>query len=228
MMQLEPREVILLKPTPAFLSFLAGQLPEAALPSLNILQTDTTAYTLPLHENEEALLETLEKHFPTMFQYEIKRWLGEKALLSLNASFLDFLCCFKFEVHSHMVVLESSFECEQQLLRVKPRSLFLKKMQQEKPENHQGDDEVVTLIEEITLSQLTENATVIIKHFNALNEVHPFVKQYFLPIFKMEMMRVCDSKELWPTVNSFEDFSRYFLIDIHTNLIHLDLDKVNK
>ncbi|MDX2347156.1 MAG: hypothetical protein QNK11_09830, partial [Legionella sp.] len=102
-MQLKQREVILLKPTPAFLSFLAGQLPEVALPNLKLLQTDTTAYTLPLHETEDELLDTLEANFLRMFQYEIKRWLGAEALLNLNASFLDFLCCFKFEMHSHIV-----------------------------------------------------------------------------------------------------------------------------
>ena len=65
-MQLKSREVILLKPTPVFLSFLAGQLPEVVLPDLHLLQTDTTAYTLPLHETEDALLETLEKNFALM------------------------------------------------------------------------------------------------------------------------------------------------------------------
>jgi hypothetical protein len=219
-MQLKPREVILLKPTPAFLSFLAGQLPEVSLPDLHLVQTDTTAYTLPLHETEDALLDTLEKNFPLMFQHEIKRWLGDEALLNLNASFLDFLCCFKFELHPHIVVLESSFESGQQLLRVKPRALFLKKMQDNAFEADEED--VATLVRQVSVSHLTENATVIIKNFNALKDVHPFVKQYFRPIFKMEMMRVCDSREQWPSVESFEDFSRYFLIDIHTNLIHLD------
>ncbi len=220
-MQLQPREVLLLKPTPAFLSFLAAQLPGTALPPLRLLQTDTTAYTLPLHETEEALLDTLEAKFLSMFQYEVKRWLGDEILFNLNASFLDFLCCFKFEMHSHMIVLEPSFQAGQQLLRVKPRLLLLKRMQQDAlEEGSEGD--VTTLLEQVTLSHLTENATVIIKHFDTLKEVHPFVKQYFRPIFKMEMVRVCESRKAWPSMNSFEDFSRYFLVDIHTHLIHLE------
>ncbi|MCH9689626.1 MAG: hypothetical protein K0U24_08100 [Gammaproteobacteria bacterium] len=220
-MQLESREVILLKPTPAFLSFLAGQLPETVLPAFNLLQTDTTAYTLPLHETEEALLETIEALFPTMFQHEIKRWLGDEAALGLNASFLDFLCCFKFEVHSHMLVLESAFENNQQLLRVKPRSLLLKKMQaQQIPEDDTG--ELATVLEQVSLSYLIENATVIIKHFNHLKEIRPFIEQFCLPIFKMEMMRVSESRQQWPSVGSFEDFSRYFSIDIHSNVVHLN------
>jgi hypothetical protein len=223
MMQLKQREVILLKPTPAFLSFLAGQLPEAALPNLKLLQTDTTAYTLPLHESNDALLDTLEANFKFMFQYEVKRWLGDDAFLNLNASFLDFLCFFKFEIHDHIIVLESSFKSGQQLLRVKPRSFFLKKMHlQSQEEDDGGGGDVATVVEQVTLSHLTENATVLIKNFQSLKEVHPFVKQYFRPIFKMEMMRVCESRKQWPIVNSFEEFSRYFLIDVHTHLVHLE------
>ncbi len=219
-MQLKPREVILLKPTPAFLTFLAGQLPKEALPALSLLQTDTTAYTLPLHESDDALLDTLEAHFPYMFQYEIRRWLGDEVLLSLKASFLDFLCCFKFELHSHMVVLETSFEKGQQLIRVKPRTLLLKKMQ--KSVCDIDDEGMFATIERVFLSHLAENATVIIKKFESLSDVHPFMKQYFHPIFKMEMMRVCVSRDEWPEVESLEAFSRYFLIDMHTHLVHLD------
>ncbi|MDF1677332.1 MAG: hypothetical protein P1U32_01395 [Legionellaceae bacterium] len=219
-MQLKPREVVLLKPTPAFLTFLAGQLPKEALPAFDLLQTDTTAYTLPLHESDDALLDMLEMNFPYMFQYEVKRWLGDEVLLSLNASFLDFLCCFKFEMHAHMVVLETAFEEGQQLLRVKPRALLLKKMQEDTSDV--DDKSVFTRVERVSLSHLTENATVIIKHFKALSEVHLFMEQYFRPIFKMEMMRVCESRDAWPEVESFEAFRRYFIIDIHTHLVHLD------
>ena len=219
-MQLEPREVILLKPTPAFVSFLAGQLPEAVVPSLHLLQTDITAYTLPLHDTEDALLETLEMLFPLMFEHEIKRWFGDEILLEMKASFFDFLCCFKFELHSHLVVLEPSFEADQQLLRVRPRAFLLKKIQDQAFEA--AEEDIATWVEQVSLSHMTENATVVIKKFTTLDEVHPFVKQYFRPIFKMEMMRVCDSESQWPSVTSFEEFSRYFLIDIHTNLLHLD------
>jgi hypothetical protein len=227
-MQLKAREVILLKPTPAFLAFLSGILPKSICPDLKLLQTDTTAYTLPLQTSDEALLDVLEVNFLRMFRHEIKRWLGEDEIFQeIKVSFLDFLCCFKFETHTHIVVLENAFESGQQLLRVKPRSFFLKKMQSQyfeaeaEAEGADEDEDVATLVEQMTLSHVTENATVIIKNFKTLNEVHPFLKQYFRPIFKMEMMRVCDSRAEWPAVNSFEEFSRYFLIDVHTNLVHL-------
>ena len=222
-MQLDPREIIVLKPTASFLSFLASQAPDIILPTLKLLQTDITAYTFPLHASDDALLETIEANFELMFQYEIKRWLGDETYEHFKGSFLDFLCCFKFEIHDHIIVLEPSFESGQQLLRVKPRSFFLKKMESQLNSTHHflEDDDILSLVETVTLSHLTENATVIIKNFNALKEVHPFLKQYFRPIFKMEMMRVCEARSQWPKVDSFEDFSRYFLVDVHTHVVHL-------
>ena len=67
-MQLDPREIIVLKPTASFLSFLASQAPDIILPTLKLLQTDITAYTFPLHASDDALLETIEANFELMFQ----------------------------------------------------------------------------------------------------------------------------------------------------------------
>jgi len=225
-MQQCQREVIFLKPTSALLSFLAEQLPHATLPDLNAMQSDTTAYTIPVHETDEALLDTIEQHFSYMFQYEIERWLGIEATLDIKATFLDFLCCFKFEIHSNIVLLEPSMQDGKQLLRVKPRALLLKKMQEIIENQHldghcddDGDD--VLVIEQIKLANLTENATVVIKNFEQVDEIKPFVQQFYRPIYKLEMMRMCEQREQWPEMLSFDAFSRYFLVDVHTNIIHL-------
>lgn len=221
-MQQCQREVIFLKPTTALLSFLAEQLPNKTLPDLNTMQSDTTAYTIPVHETDDALLDTIEHHFSYMFQYEIERWLGVEATLDIKATFLDFLCCFKFEIHSNIVLLEPSMHDGKQLLRVKPRALLLKKMQEIIENNiceHDGDD--VLVIEQIKLANLTENATVVIKNFDQVDEIKPFVQQFYRPIFKLEMMRMCEQREQWLEMLSFDAFSRYFLVDVHTNLVHL-------
>lgn len=220
-MQQCQREVIFLKPTSAFISFLAEQLPGVTLPNLDLIQSDTTAYTIPVHKTDDALLDTIENHFTYMFQYEIERCLGSKTALGMQATFLDFLCCFKFEVHSNIVLLESSMQDGEQLLRVKPRALLLKKMQTI-IENNQEEDNDVLVMEQIKLAHLTDNATVVVKNFYQSNEIKPFVKQFYRPIFKLEMMRMCENREQWPEMLSFEDFSRYFLVDLHTNLIHLE------
>jgi len=217
-MQQCQHEVIFLKPTSAFLSFLATELPNTTLPDLNVIQTDTTAYTIPVHETDDALLDTIEDHFPRMFQHEIERWMGKEAGLGIKATFLDFLCCFKFELHSNIVLLESSIQEGKQILRVKPRALLLKKIQ-ETIENDEDDD--VLVIDQIKLSHLTENSTLVIKNFTQLDEIKPFVKQFYRPMFKLEMMRMCEEREQWPEVLSFETFARYFLVDVHTNIIHL-------
>jgi|GEM_PF-849159 len=224
-MQQCQREVIFLKPTSALLSFLAEQLPNAKLPDLNAIQSDTTAYTIPVHQTDDALLDTIERHFSYMFQYEIERWLGVEATLDIKATFLDFLCCFKFEIHSNIVLLEPSMQDGKQLLRVKPRALLLKKMQEILESNlsdHDDDsDQDVLVIDQIKLAHLTENATVVVKNFEQVDEIKPFVQQFYRPIFKLEMMRMCEQREQWPEMLSFDDFSRYFLVDIHTNIIHL-------
>jgi len=220
-MQQCQREVIFLKPTPALLSFLAEQLPNTTLPDLNSIQIDTTAYTIPVHETDDALLDTIEHHFFYMFQYEIERLLGEEAALGIKATFLDFLCCFKFEVHSNIVLLEPSMQDGKQLLRVTPRALLLKKMQEIIENNQDDGDDDVLVIDQLTLANLTENSTVVIKNFNQASEIKPFVQQFYRPIFKLEMMRMCEQREQWPEVLSFEDFNRYFLVDVHTNMIHL-------
>lgn len=211
-----PLEVIILKPTPVFLSFLAAQVPDIDLPDLKLLQTDTTAYMVSKQVDDEATLVELERVFPDMFRHEISRWLGDEAYHEVQASFLDFLCCFKFELHSQVVLMEKSIDEGQQLLCIKPRSVLLKWVQSSFRE--EDDHEV---IERIGLSHLTENSTVLVKNFQAINEVKPFIDQYFQPIYKTEMMRMCDQIDLWPHIESVSDFSRYFAVEIHTQLIHL-------
>lgn len=219
MMQQLEREVIFLKPTPVFLSFLREALPTQSLPTLKALQKNTSAYTLPRHATDDELLDTIESHFLTMFTHEVNRRFGENAIEHIKASFLDFLCCFKFEIHSHIVVLASSIEAGQQVLRLKPRPALLESMRAAWYAEDDGDQ--VTLVKQVSLPHLKENATVLVKNFTSETEVEPFVKQYYKPIYKMEMMRVCESREHWPLMQSVEDFNRYFSVEMHTSLIHL-------
>lgn len=219
-MQQKQREVLFLRPTPAFLSFLREQLPQAKLLELEALQTDLTAYSLPVYSSEDELLNIIETHFPYMFRYEVERWFGLGSALLMKTSFLDFLCCFKFELHSHIVLLEPTIFCGTQVLRVRPRALFVEQMQT----IYVSDiaDATVSVAHQVTLSCLTENSTVIIRNFENLQLIKPFIEQYFYHIFKMEMMRVCESRSGWPKVNSLTDFSQYFSIDVHTHLVHVE------
>lgn len=218
MMQQSEREVVILKPTKVFLSFLASQLPEMELPSLELLQTDATAYTITRHDTEEATLDEIEKHFPTMFHHELSRWLGEDVQNEIEGSFLDFLCCFKFELHSQIVLMENRIAEGKQLLRLKPRSVLLKWM---KLTAEELDEELASALKFSNLAQLSENATVVVKNFEELTDAKPFVRQYFKPIFQAEMLRMCEQNEHWPQISSYQDFSRYFAIELHSKLIHL-------
>lgn len=102
-MQESEHEIIVLKPTKRFLSFLLNIRPDVEWLDIQSFQKDTTAYTLPRHHSDDELLEEIEKHFPEMFQHEVARWLGEDASKKVKSSFFDFLCFFKFELHTQMV-----------------------------------------------------------------------------------------------------------------------------
>ena len=210
-------DVIILKPTSVFLSFIAAQLPGIDLPELRFLQVDTTAYIIPKQVSEEATLDEIERHFPRMFRHEICRWLGEDARNEIEGSFLDFLCCFKFEMHSHIVLMEPSITKGHQLLCIKPRSVLLKWMKSSIADH----DEVSSILERVNLSHLVENATVVVKNFKQLSEIKPFIQQYYRPIYKAEMTRMCDKSEQWPIVDTLQKFNRHFSIEMHTQLIHL-------
>ncbi|CDZ78125.1 hypothetical protein BN59_02432 [Legionella massiliensis] len=210
-------EIIILKPTRGFLSFLAAQLPEVDLPPLPLLQMDNTAYVMAKQDSDEATLNELERHFATMFRHEISRWLGEHAMNKIEGTFLDFLCCFKFEMHSQIVLMEPSLTPGQHLLRVKPRSVLLKWLKSAFSEQ----PEMSTVLERINLSHLAENATVLVKSFSSLADVKSFVKNYYQCIFETEMLRMHERADEWPNIDSYQTFSRYFAIDIHTQLVHL-------
>ena len=216
-MQHSQWEVIILKPTAVFLSFLASQLPGVDLPELRLLQTDCTAYAIAKQKDDEEALNEIERHFSYMFRHEICRWLGDEARNEIEGSFLDFLCCFKFELHSQIVLMEDALSCGKQLLRIKPRSVMLKWMKSTVEDNR----ELIAVLESINLSRLSENATIIIKNFKKTSEIKPFLKRYYHLIFEAEMLRMCENEDQWPVVNSYQDFSRYFAVDVHSQLVHL-------
>jgi len=216
-MQHSQWEIIILKPTKVFLSFLASQLPDVDLPDLSLLQTDTTAYAIRKQVDDEATLDEIERHFSFMFRHEICRWLGDDARNKIEGSFLDFLCCFKFELHSQIVLMESSIKEGQQLLCVKPRSVLLKWMKS----TVENQSDLITILDRVKVADIAENATVVVKNFKQLSEVKPFIQHYYRPIFKAEMLRMCDRAEQWPDVDTFQTFNRYFSVEIHTQLIHL-------
>jgi len=212
-------DVVILKPTRVFLSFLAAQVGDENLPDIKYLQSDKTAYVIHKCETEEETLDEIEKNYKTMFHHEISRWLGEEAANDIESSFLDFLCCFKFELHSQIVLMESAFEEGKQLLRIKPRSVLLTWLKEAVEE--ESAEEFVDVMEQVSLPDIADNATVVVKNFEDLNAVKPFLHDCYLPVYETEMSRMCKDTGQWPKIDSFETFNRYFAVEIHTQLIHL-------
>lgn len=181
------------------------------------MQIDNTAYVLQKQNSDEATLDEIEKHFSTMFHHEICRWLGDKAHNKIETNFLDFICCFKFELHNHIILMEPSIEKSHQLLLIKPRMALLNWIKA----TLEDQDDLVDVIEKVELSHLEENATALVKKFFNLTEIKPFIKEHYLPLFSTAMSRMSSQSEQWPLVDSFQTFSHYFAIEIHTQLIHL-------
>lgn len=216
-MESSPWEIIVLKPTPVFFSFLASQLPESDLPAPDLLHVDNTAYAIRRQPNDEATLDEIEKHFVHIFRHEISRWLGPEARNGIEGSFLDLLCCFKFELHSHLIVMEPSFNQGKQLIRIKPRSILLQWMKS----IVQGNADLVNVLEHVTLTRLAENATVLVKNFTDLKTIKSFLREYYPLLFEAEMQRMGSDLAQWPCIDSYAAFCRYFVIEMHTQLIHL-------
>lgn len=212
-------EIVILKPTTVFQAFLAAQKSEHELPDLELLQTDPTAYVIKRQASEEETVDEIERHFPRMFKHEISRWLGDDARSSIEGSFLDFLCCFKFELHSQIILMEKTIAEGRQLLSIKPRSVLIKWM---KAQIADQEDDLTSILDRVNLANLAENATVVVKNFNPLTQVKPFLKCYWRQILQVELSRMCDKADQWPAIDCLDEFSRYFSVAIHTQLIHLD------
>ena len=62
-------DVIILKPTSAFLTFLSAQFPDLEVPEKAAVHRDTTAYTLKKQATDDLMLDEIERHFPQMFRH---------------------------------------------------------------------------------------------------------------------------------------------------------------
>jgi len=208
--------IIVLKPTSFFTSFVIEQLPDFDCPNEEDLESDYTAYTLPVCDSDDALLEHLERFFPFMFRHEVTRLLGKNLATKIKADFLDFLCCFKFEVHSHSVLMESSIQDCHQLVCVKPRVVDLEWLQE-------SDDqiEVRGILHALNTSQTGQTASLLVRHYDRLADLKPLVQRYCRPLLKQDFMKKAAQLIQWPSVSSLQMFHRYFTVEVHTQVVHL-------
>lgn len=211
-------EIVVLKPTKVFFAFLISQLPQEQWPNFESLQTDKTAYVIPKLESDQETLHFLENHYPSLFRHEIARWLGPNARNPIEDSALDFLCCFKLEFHNHILLMEPSVKQGRQLLIIKPHQSLLDWIKSAIDEEEEGMAEV---LEQVNLSHLVENATVLVKNFQALTAIKPFIQKHYQLIFETAMSRMSSEREFWPVVDSYPAFNHYFSVEIHTQLMHL-------
>lgn len=210
----EQVEIVILKPTSVFLKFLRQQLPGFSIPSLKELQKNRAAYVIKKQFDDESTLNEIERHFITIFQHEIEVACSKEALKqNVQGTFLDFLCCFKIDLHSQILVLEDDVMQGQHLIRIKPGSALLKWLRA----HVDPKDDIL-----LNLAALRDNATVIIKNFEQVEkEVDQFIMCHYQEIYAAEQARLAQLAEDWPNVASYRDFSQYFKVTSHNKLIHL-------
>lgn len=167
-------EIVVLKPTAAFLSFLTSKLPGIKLPDLRLLQIDNTAYAFEKHHADKPILDQIEEHFSIMFGHEILRWLGDRVQNEISINFLDFLCCFKFELHHHILLMEPSIEKGHQLLLIQPRLALLNWIN-----SSEKDKKVCKMSLKNKIKSISKNTTVLVRDFSNLTEIKPFIQKLF-------------------------------------------------
>jgi hypothetical protein len=205
---------IILKPTSFFASFIAEQLPDfEELKQLNDA-SDSTVYAIPICDSDEALFEHLERLYPYMFRYEVSRLFGEALADRLSADFLDFLCCFKFDVHSEPLGLGTFSKDCCQLVCVKPRTITF--------EWAPSADPIIVkdLIKTQALFASINRTTVLVKHFDKL-DIKPLLQRYCRPLLQANAVKKTAQVIQWSTMQSWRLFDRYFAVEVHTQLVHL-------
>ncbi|MGV3740594.1 MAG: hypothetical protein ACO1N3_04820 [Gammaproteobacteria bacterium] len=209
--------IIILKPTSFFTSFVSEQLQDFDCPIEEDLESDCTAYTIPPCDNDEVLLEHLERLYPYMFRYEATRLLGKALASKIQADFLDFLCCFRFEMHAQSFVMESSIQDCHQLVCVKPRVVDLEWL----PATNDDQIEVRDVLQALNAPPSTQTASVLVKRFDKLADLKPLVQKYCRPLLKQDFMKKAAQLIQWPSASALQTFNRYFAIEVHTQLVHL-------
>lgn len=208
--------IIILKPTSFFLSFVTEQLSDFEQTEEAEMSADNTAYTMPSYDNDDALLEHLERLYPYMFQHEVVRLFGQSIASKINADFLDFMCCFKFEVYAEPLLMATSVEDCHQLVCVKPRVVSFDWM----PTSGNDHIKVKGLVQTLDLFRATPAATALVKTLDKL-DLKPLLHRYCKPLLKADLMKKAMQMIQWPTTQSWQMFNRYFAVEVHTQLVHL-------
>jgi hypothetical protein len=217
-MQPNQWEIMVLKPAPDFLSFISSQLPQINLPDFRLLQTDNTGYIFQKQDSDEELLDEIERQYPKIFKHEIQRWLGDQISQDIKASFLDFLCCFKFAIHTHILFIEPSIADAKQMISIKPRSVLAKWVRAQLNEYASPEGTVYTPID---ITQWSKEGTIVVKNLGQVYDLKPFLKLYYNEIYEAEMTRMGGCPMDWPMIDSYQMFCRYFAVELHTQLVHM-------
>lgn len=220
-------ELMILRPTRGFADLLNAVLLASGNEkkvSFDLLKTDATVYIVPHYDSPKEAADALYKRYQTMFEHEFLRWFFSfnKSILK-KLSFFDFYVCFNFDYHMHILNLMEPKKTDHLILSANNCVLTLKpkpalKIWMEQALKNEQD---IFLLKKLSLDQIAENATSVVKDFQNLSEIQQFLKNNAQTILEFELARMCSKKKLWPAKRDWEQLKKFFEFEIHTNLVNM-------
>lgn len=216
-MKYKEANILILKPTVKFISFIQLNLPNLDWTSLEDLKFETTAYVVRDIQNDDDLLIELERMYLLIFNTEISKILGKKLAKKINCSFFDFLNCFKFEIHKKAALTNLITNDRQQVASIKPKSVSIN------VPIIAGKTNLMDICEALEQVNLASKQQIIVKGFNQVEELFDFIKRYYKFIFNFKF-NICSS-DIANKFNIFSDLKllrRYLKVEMHSDSLHVN------
>jgi hypothetical protein len=118
--------VVTLKPTIRLLAFIDANISNVKWSNISSKKGLDNAYVLKDVIDEDSLIDELEKIYPYIFRYELRKIVGGKKLRKVSISFYDFISCFKFEVHPQKSIINKVNESRKKATFIKLNSVDIR------------------------------------------------------------------------------------------------------
>lgn len=211
-METKQLELVFAHPTKQFYSMLCKNLPKQAIPAKNLLETDQTGYFIKRHHEKEDTVEEIFRHYNNMYLYECRRWLGRQYHPSQVVNLLTFSKCFNLNFHQNIYLFEQNQMSDRHrliALQIKPTELLVSWFQ------------VNTMLQpglatQVNRNIMVENTSIILHKVHDFDELSEFVLSQYQVFAGLEQSRL--ALPVFPKIESFADFKRFFCISIHQHI----------
>jgi|GEM_PF-4887150 len=188
--------------------------------SLDDLQTDATAYLMPVYSPEQTA-DFIKARAETLFSRELENWYSYRAAWPM-VNFSNFTSNFNFEFYYDWMnfreeqLTEQAKNIESIILVIKPKEKFaaefLRTLLIEKFSLDEAEVE-----QKLDLNVIQRGSTAVITDITELDEVEYFLNRHAEEIFRHQLLLWGgeDSEDLWPRDTDWRAFGESFEIEIH-------------